>query len=287
MDRASYLPILFALIGVVAVSLGAATLDTAVGDDERPATAGSFSGGDDARNPVFEWRPPSTVYRVFIALYVVFLLVGGYVLYRRYGLELYAILLLGFVLTLLVVWLLDTPPTLQGYTAPEPSVAGPANDSGAGTGPSTPPGYLYLLVVTGILVAIGVLVRTTVGGREPTAGERTSETESASERTSAVGRVAGRTATRLESERDTEVSNEVYRAWREMIRHLSVPNPAASTPSTFAEAAVDAGMHPQDVDELTRLFEVARYSDEDVTDEQEDRAIAALRRIEDRYTGER
>lgn len=285
MDRASYLPILFALIGVIAISLGAATLNTTVRSAEQPATGGSFFGTDDSRDSLFDWRPPSVAYRAFIVLYVVFLFVSGYILYQKYGIEFYVILLLGFVSTLVVIWLLNTPPTLQGYN-PEPSVTGPAGNSSTATSPSTPPRYLYLVVVTGILIAVGVLVRTTVGSSAPSPSDRTSEEEPVSGQASAVGRAAGRAATRLETTSEADVTNEVYRAWHEMTQHLSVPNPAANTPTDFADAAVEAGMRSQDVDELTHLFEQARYSGEDVTEQHEQHAIAALRRIEDQYTGE-
>ncbi|MFD1597698.1 DUF4129 domain-containing protein [Halobellus rarus] len=78
----------------------------------------------------------------------------------------------------------------------------------------------------------------------------------------------------------------MYRAWVEMTAHLDLDRPQSSTPGEFAAAAVDAGMDPDDVDELTRLFEAVRYGDERVTDARADRAVAALRRIESAYAGD-
>ncbi|WP_435118091.1 DUF4129 domain-containing protein [Halolamina sp. C58] len=100
----------------------------------------------------------------------------------------------------------------------------------------------------------------------------------------AVGRLAGEAADRIEA--GDAFDNEVFRAWVEMTHHLAVEHPESSTPSEFAAAAVDAGMAPDDVRELTELFEEVRYGDQDVTDEREKRATAALRRIEESYAEE-
>lgn len=100
----------------------------------------------------------------------------------------------------------------------------------------------------------------------------------------AVGRVAGEAAERIEGEE--AFGNEVYRAWAEMTEHLAVEHPESSTPAEFAAAAVDAGMAPEDVRELTDLFEEVRYGDREVTAERERRAVDALRRIEESYAGE-
>ncbi len=99
-----------------------------------------------------------------------------------------------------------------------------------------------------------------------------------------IGAAAGAAADRIDG--DADVSNEVYRAWREMTRFLRVDSPGSSTPAEFADAAVAAGMDPDDVGELTELFEAVRYGDETATDERARRARAALRRIERAYGGE-
>jgi hypothetical protein len=96
-----------------------------------------------------------------------------------------------------------------------------------------------------------------------------------------VGKAAGAAADRLDA--DADPSNEVYRAWREMTRHLRVERPASSTPAEFTAAATDAGMDPADVAELTDLFEAVRYGGEAPTEERVRRAREALRRIERTY----
>jgi len=99
-----------------------------------------------------------------------------------------------------------------------------------------------------------------------------------------VGKAAGAAADRLDA--DADPSNEVYRAWREMTRHLRVDRPASSTPAEFAAAATDAGMDPDDVAQLTDLFEAVRYGGEAPTEERVRRAREALRRIERTYAEE-
>jgi len=96
----------------------------------------------------------------------------------------------------------------------------------------------------------------------------------------AVGEAAGDAADRIEAE--ATVDNEVYRAWREMVRHLQVSQPETTTPEEFEVAAVAAGMAGEDVAELTRLFAEVRYGERD-PDGREERAVAALRRIEATY----
>jgi hypothetical protein len=71
-----------------------------------------------------------------------------------------------------------------------------------------------------------------------------------------------------------------------MTRTLRVDRPATSTPAEFADAAVDAGMDPDDVSELTELFEAVRYGAEQPTEDHTRRAKKALRRIERTYGGD-
>lgn len=94
---------------------------------------------------------------------------------------------------------------------------------------------------------------------------------------SEVARAAGRAADALEDER---LENPVYRAWAAMIEGLPVADPETTTPEAFARAAIEAGLDPPDVSELTDLFREVRYGEAELTDERIDRATAALRRIE-------
>lgn len=284
MSRSIGLPLLFALAAVAAAALGAATLNSTVRSGDQPADGERFFDEQDTQPSFSDGALPSTGYRLFVVLYVLFLLVGGYTIYRIYGVELYLLLIFGFVCTVIVLWLVNPPAPPQGGGSGgvlEPA----AGNASVSTDTDHPRSYLYLVVVAGIVVASGFLARSVLGDDSATAGG-VSEDETVDDRTGAFGAAAGRAADRLESRADPDTHNEVYRAWYEMTRPLSVPRPASSTPAEFADAAVEAGIRREDVDELTRLFEAARYSDDEVTEREEAAAISVLRRIEEQYGGE-
>ncbi|MCU4800044.1 DUF4129 domain-containing protein [Halobacteria archaeon HArc-gm2] len=92
---------------------------------------------------------------------------------------------------------------------------------------------------------------------------------------------AAAAADRLE-ERNADVDNEVYAAWRDMTALLRVSRPESSTPGEFAEAAVEAGLDEDDVGQLTQLFEEVRYGKRD-PESREERAIEVFRSIEAAY----
>lgn len=69
-----------------------------------------------------------------------------------------------------------------------------------------------------------------------------------------------------------DLTNEVYRAWWEMVRQLDIPRSQSRSPAEFATAAIDAGMDPEKVTELTALFRSVRYGDKPITSEVEQRA---------------
>jgi len=155
---------------------------------------------------------------------------------------------------------------------------------GEGDVPTTAVPSLALLSV--LLLAIGgafaALFYTDSSGER---SEKTSDGQhDDEERRSEIGRAAGRAADRIEGADDFE--NEVYRAWREMADALPVDRPASSTPGEFAAAARDVGVDDDDVAELTELFEAVRYGGREATSDREERAVAALRRIEAAYGGD-
>ncbi|MFW6376429.1 MAG: DUF4129 domain-containing protein [archaeon] len=137
-------------------------------------------------------------------------------------------------------------------------------------------GLLLLAVVILPLVAVFGLR----GHR--TEDDETPDVDATEEPLSGVGRVAGRAADRIEGSA-VDVDNEVFRAWKRMTDFVDVPDPKSSTPAEFARAAREAGMDEADVDSLTDLFRTIRYGGEEPTPEREQRAVEALRAIEDAY----
>lgn len=148
-----------------------------------------------------------------------------------------------------------------------------------------------LLTAAIVIVAVALLVallylqdaeRLGIGGATPSTGDDSELTEEYSAQTlQMLGEAAGEAADRIDESGDAD--NEVYRAWREMTGYVDVDRPEASTPREFAAAATAAGMAEADVTELTDLFEEVRYGGLPPTDDAEQRAVAALRRIEDSY----
>jgi hypothetical protein len=99
----------------------------------------------------------------------------------------------------------------------------------------------------------------------------------------AVADAAGRAARRIERADPDAFDNEVYHAWRAMTVALAADGDRTRTPEEFRELAVDAGMDPGDVHELTDLFRRVRYGDAEPTPELEERATDLLWRIDREY----
>lgn len=299
MQRSRVAAALLALLAVISISVAAATLDrTADGSGGLGAGDTGGTGAGDGRfsidvSPdgvtpivsapgwIVEW-----LVRLLFLLVVLSALYAGYLLLREHGPRTAAVVAaVGGMFGLLLYWLLGVGGDDAGRNrtggSNETSLVPGGGVPGGGESSlpaADPPTALAAIFVLALLGAGVVLVRAT--GDDEFAPEP--ETVSGDDGdVSAVGRVAGETADRIA--RGAVADNEIYRAWREMTDHLDVTNPATSTPSEFAAAAVDAGMDPADVTVLTTLFEEVRYGDASVTTDREERAVEALRNIEEGY----
>ncbi|WP_435152675.1 DUF4129 domain-containing protein [Haladaptatus sp. DFWS20] len=307
MDLDTARPLAIALLCVLAIALAAATLNSAVTTDGGGGTGfGMGSGGagigetdQSSRNGSVALGPPVPIqlpcYPVLATTPAILAIIGGFLLlvalaYWRIGLlGSFAIigpvgvpiLLLHAILTACVVPSGNQSSTIlpgnnqSNFSLPPGGFGGPGDGATSVTAPS-----VVLFVVLGIALvgALALLVKSSSGDDPETT---TVEEPFEDEDIAAVGRAAGEAADRIES--DASVENEVYRAWREMTQHLDVSAPESSTPGEFAVAAVDAGIACDDVTELTNIFEEVRYGGEDATGEREQRAVDALRRIEQTY----
>ncbi|QLG29732.1 DUF4129 domain-containing protein (plasmid) [Halorarum halophilum] len=74
-------------------------------------------------------------------------------------------------------------------------------------------------------------------------------------------------------------TNDVERAWYEMVQRLDLDDELAATPGEVAGAAVDAGVDREVVEGITRPFEEVRYGGAPVTEERRARAQEALERF--------
>lgn len=75
-------------------------------------------------------------------------------------------------------------------------------------------------------------------------------------------------------------SNPVHAAWVELLRRTDLDDPHARTPEECREAAIDAGLDPDAVRTLTRVFRDVRYGERPVTDDRVRRANDSLERID-------
>jgi hypothetical protein len=314
-DRDRALPLALALLAIVSLGLAAATLDSSL------APGGSGYGGSDAgvgddgprtpepeenrsTGPVDDGSPVGACWPVLaeppalLALFGLFVALFALVSRATDSKLAGGAVCLAAVVPVAIVWgTLATcpspdPPENESTTATpgttDPNGSSVAEGGGGGFGEiaadtlSSPSVLVALLLV----LAVAVVVVAVVGAR----GDDIPDEEPDIERTPdeedvvALGRVAGSAADRIEADAATE--NEVYRAWREMTQELAVENPDSTTPGEFAEAAIAAGMDPDDVAELTDLFETVRYGGIDATAERERRAVETLRHIEETYGGE-
>ncbi|WP_135533614.1 DUF4129 domain-containing protein [Halostella pelagica] len=311
MDREALRPILVAIICVLAISVAAATLtspvDTESGGGPQPEGAGHDGTDDSEGSSSSDGGSGGSVDVPRVPFFCVdllsgstpFWIAGGILVVTAVGLthKYDAVVAFGLTVGLAVILLLFLAFLMGSCAGPaQPDVTPPAplngdinmSESGSGglgtdgegdiTDPTTPSILLFAILVLTVGMVVGLYV---FSGRDTTGDEDADAEETDTERRSAIGNAAGRAADRIENADDLE--NEVYRAWREMTGHLDVDRPESSTPAEFADAAVDAGMTDGDVDELTQLFEEVRYGGKDPTDDREQRALAALRRIESEY----
>jgi len=308
-NRSSARTIALALLCLVALVVAAATLTSMqAGGGGDGGLSGGGSGADPSGLPAVETNQSGGGGGSFSTLCVEPILSPGvgavigaaalgaaYLTSRRYGLGI-TLILAAALLPLLILFALMLTGGCAG-SSPGVPVGGEINSTSGGSGgllgggggdgdvPATAVPSLALLSV--LLLAIGgavaALFYADTGERE-SRRDPDEAPEDDEERRSELGRAAGRAADRIEGADDVE--NEVYRAWREMADALPIERPASSTPGEFAAAARGVGVDADDVDELTELFEAVRYGGREATGEREERAVAALRRIESSHGGD-
>ena len=290
MNRRTVEAAVIAVLCILAVAVGAATLTSPTASGEGGDGLFGAGDGDGSFAPPEEHEEPEGAPEIplldeFLLVLVVVALLAllGYLfVYWRRALRLLVVIaVVAAVLIAATMLLLEFVDTTGEEPAPpaEPELPGGgdgASGDGGDTGSTAPTPLAVLGVLVLALVGVALVLFGTARGDHASDQEVADSADAA-----AVGRAAGRAADRLEE--GTDVDNEVYRAWREMTGLLEVTNPETKAPREFATAAVEAGMDPKDVDELTRLFEDVRYGGRAATDEDERRAIDVFRRIETTY----
>lgn len=303
MDRRRALVAALALLAVLTLGVGAATLEDADSGGSGFGAGGGAGGGSGSGDEFDSGAPkpfdePDTdhvpyldvVLVVLGILFVIGALYGLIVAIQDYGVVrtvLIFVILIGISALMMVLLyaiagggeVFPGQGGLFGEEAPTiPGGGNPAQSSDPGpiASPTLALGLLFGLALLAALVAFS---RSTsdevhVPDPEPVEGERESQL-------AAVGEVAGAAADRIEH--GAAVDNEVYRAWWEMTEQLDVQHPETTTAAEFATAAIDAGLEEAEVAELTELFEEVRYGAAPPSDDRERRAVTALRRLEGAY----
>lgn len=287
-----------AVAAIVAIALAAATVRSPLETGGSGGTGGGDgSGSGTGQPPPAEPSgsaeiPPILEYLLYIVIALLAIVVVWYLLAnRREAVKLIAIgLLVALVTAVLAYGLMNASDLLlsSNVTPQEPGnesagLPGDGDEPGGGDDGSSMP-TSPLLVVLALLAAVfvgGVLLSRDSGGTGELSKPDTVAPTAADTGAAAVGSAAGRAADRIDE--GTAADNEVYRAWQEMTTLLEVERPDSSTPREFADAAVDAGLERDHVEELTRLFEDVRYGDVETTAAMEERAVSVLRRIETEY----
>jgi len=299
MDRRNVAAALLAALAVLALATAAASLDvlgneggdlgTGSGDGPGVGTAGSggFSFAEPSTTEPFDLGPFAST-----LLFIAFLLLAAYGLlayWRTVGLAGLASVAVGTLLVALFMLFTfrgTTDGGLPGNATENATIfaGGGGGSLLAGESTTTPADPSFALAAVVLLGIVGAAAAFVSFGSDDVAPAPADGEESADADVAAVGRAAGEAADRIAT--GTDVENEVYRAWETMTAHLDVADPETSTPAEFAAAAVDAGMDPDDVAALTRLFDETRYGGYEVTDDRAERALTALRDVEAAYADE-
>jgi len=297
-DRRTLTVLGILVLGVLALGLSAATLTSS----ERPSGDSGSETGSGGGPDVEQADPDATDPLSLDAIQPLVLAVAGLLvlaslvymaLFERRWLVAFLVVFAGILLFGLVIQDIEFQPSVSNETgAGQPGDgaqpgAGAPDQGGGGESNGSPVSALLLTVV---FLALLLVAYSTVGRAVGGSGAASTETEgTGSEAPSAtsLGEIAGRAADRIEADTDqTAADNEIYRAWQEMTTRLDIEREATTTPREFETRAVEAGLAPDDVQELTALFETVRYGGEAVTDDRERRAVTVLRRIESRYGAE-
>ena len=297
-----------AAVCVAGLALAAATVSTPSSDDRSGDGAGPGSGvptetagnGQPAGETGDGGGLPDYLLYAGVVIFIITALTALYFLTKALNVRTAVIVAVALALILVVGMLalsaiMDLSAFLGDGRPAETPTPTPTPGGGGGDGngrvPTESPTQntdvpIVLLGVFGVvaLLLVAAIYRFSGTDTEVAVSTPAEEDESETGTVQAVGEAAGRAADQLEADTET-VENTIYRAWREMTDALDVENPRTTTPEEFADVAIDAGMDADDVRELTWLFEEVRYGDAHVTDEREQRAREALRRIQETYAG--
>ena len=273
------------LLGLTAIALVAAILESPIEAEQGDGFAGQIGGG--TSSPAATGSLPLFLEVLILAsaILVAVLCAIYFLTHRRETLVMITGILVATLVMLAIVYGLvgilgfddgtsSTSPPSENETGTEES----GGDDGGGVGIGA---IVYGLVVLGtffVVFAVSLLYTrspSSTNTQDPTDPEPEIAGDTAADLSGAAERVADR----LVSMERTDLDDEIRRAWLDMTRLLDVERPTSRTPGEFADAAVEAGLDPDAVGELTALFEAVRYGRLESTPDREARAVETFRRI--------
>jgi len=290
-DRSTQWAVILTAVGIVALALSAATLPSTVSTDSpggggaNESSSGFFADLEEAVIDDSDIGIPGWILTGLMTLGLVFAAVYVFTEPKQ-ALVTAGVVTAAVAALLAVLFVLsevfDVFGGGGGGSGSLLSGDGSLFGSQEAASPAVDSSLLAVGLVVGVVLIVAVVALYGATG-DATGGAETDRQAAADDSNGieGVGRAAGRAADRIEAQ--ASVGNEVFRAWREMATRLSADRPETSTPGEFAATATAAGMDPEDVGELTELFEEVRYGDTPPTEERERRALDILRRIEETY----
>lgn len=283
---------LVALVGILSVSLVAASLRSPIEASTRSGS-GLGGGGGAVQPTAVGFGEVPLFLEVLFVLAVGFVAVLGAVYVVTHPGEMLIRTAGTVALALLMVGILVAVTHLVGSgaesvpTEPGPSNAGSGDSGAGGDGDGGISGSLLygavLLATFFVVFVASLLVTRTVGTSSDDDAPETLEPDVSGDTPAELADAAGRAADRIGTAEGADLENEVYRAWFEMTQLLDVERPETSTPGEFAEAATAAGLRDEHVRALTELFQSVRYGRAETTPEVEQRAVETLQQIESVY----
>ena len=296
-------PALVVVLGVLAISAAAASMDGATSNPTVGAGSGDGSGSGDGTGTGFSDSPQAQTTNAAEYTFwnwlrpALTLLFGGgavaYLVYAAYeiwsdGIDGIRTVVKHALSTIIpaglayVVFFL--PQVLQWMNAPmEPPSTSVAPGLTEGGGSSSAEavdtatqGMPALLLILGTLVTLAVVVlllQNLLSGDDD--GPAVSTGGGSDDETDLSGPVHVDTGTAMA---DVDATNDVYRAWRDLASEVDGVDLRTHTPAEVADRASERGFDQQAVRTITDLFEEVRYGQRPATSERESRARSALDR---------
>lgn len=299
-DRLS--PALVVVLGVLAISAAAASMDSAAtteigaGDAEN-AGSGNGDGVGYSDEQVADVNPQDRHFDVFnvVRWFLVFVFLGGALAYLAYlgyefwqnglgGVRNIVVHAITTIVPVAIAMIALMGPRVMGWSNANPEesptsesptlVEGGGSSSVDSAADATAEALPIVLIALGtivVLAAVVVVLNTVLSSDDEDSSESTDASiDSDVEVSSAMNTTARRSLD------DVDATNAVYRAWRDLVDDIDDADRRTDTPSEVAQRAVESGFDQQAVRTLTEAFEEVRYGQCPPTSDREARAQSAL-----------